>query len=263
MPTRPATTLLIALLAGCGLLGAQNHDRQWSGGTGLTLPKGRFENGLFRPLRYGRSDRLEWATYRALNLVLPNLRFKLSHGNYRRWDVASRIGLSYPTLLLRILQRPGIGGFISPEADVGEIPHILAVRVELLGTRSLTPLIRFTAKGGLGVAFKSGKMDERTTIDLPLIYPGMVLFLRGYQINLGGTLHGEIGPRLALQAKADLVLTPSTDASFAFHHRGGLVWRLNERLRLRLGYILMYAEYPFGPQWHLLPTIGLEWAGKR
>lgn len=263
MGTRLPLPVAALLLAGSVAASAQTNDRYWSAGTALTLPKGRAENGLFQPYRVGRTDRLEWGTYLLLNLIAPNLQFKLSHGRYGPYSVASRIGFSYPTFLLRTLQRPGIGGFISPEADVGEIPPILATRAEILATRVMSDDLLFTARGGIGWALRGGPMDERTSIDLPLVYQRMLLYMHGVQLNLGWALAGRLSPGLSWRLDADLLVTPAAKISSAFFQKGSIIWDRGKRFRLRLGYILVYGEYPYGIQAHLLPTVGLEWAGKR
>ncbi|MEE9162428.1 MAG: hypothetical protein V3U35_05595 [Candidatus Neomarinimicrobiota bacterium] len=130
-------------------------------------------------------------------------------------------------------------------------------------TRILTPEFQFTAKGGVSTALRSGPMDTRTTIDLPVVFPRTALFLHGYQVNLGGDLVAEMHPQWALLADMDLLLLPSSKESFALHHKGLLMWRRSNRLQLLFGYLLVYGIYPFGAQWHLLPLIDLQWARHR
>lgn len=256
--------LLAALVLG-GWLGTalMADNRPWSAGSAHTLPRGRLENGLFQPLRYGQTDRLEWATHPLLNLVVPNLRVKLAHGAHGGWSLATRVGLHYPTPLLRLVQRPGIGGLISPESDIGELPHILALRGELLATRPLTAAVQLTLKGGASAALKSGPLDERTTIDLPVVYPGTALFLGGAQFHLGADLLVEAFPRWSLLADLDLLLLPPGQGSFFIHHKGLATWHRSERFRLQAGYIFVYGTYPFGAQAHLLPLVDVQWSRQR
>ena len=271
------TVFSLCLLAWTGVA-AQVDSRPWSAGTAYTLPEGRWEKGLFQPLRVGQTDRLEWATHPLLNLVVPNLRIKVAYRKLGGWSLAARYSFHYPTPLLRLVRRPGIGGMISPESDIPDIPPIFAARGELLATRALSPTLYLTGKGGLGAAVKTGKLDSRTTIDLPIIFPRMVVYYRGYQLNLGLNLKGELPGRWAFSADMDILVVPGAKESFAFELGGWLSWRRSDRFRVLAGYILTYAVYPFGPHWQLMPfplsfssdgplltipMIDLQWARQR
>ena len=250
----------------------------WSAGTARTLPAGRWEKGLFQPLRYGQTERLEWATHPVLNLVVPNLRIKVAHREFKGWSLATRYGFHYPTPLLRLVRRKGIGGFISPESDIPDIPHILAARSELLVTRVLSPSLRLTGKGGISVALKSGVLDKRTTIDIPLVFPRMAAYLHGYQLNLGLDILMDLPGRWSILGDTELLLIPGAEESFAFELGSWLVWSRSERFRVVIGYLLTYGEYPYGRHWQLMPyplafgpglrmlpfpMIDLQWARQR
>ncbi|UCH63226.1 MAG: hypothetical protein JSU77_01890 [Fidelibacterota bacterium] len=244
-----------------------SDNASWSSGTAYTLPSGRWEKGLFQPLRYGQTGRLEWATHPVLNLVVPNLRIKVAHREFKGWSLATRHGFHYPTPLLRLVKRPGIGGLISPESDIPEIPHILAARSELLATRTLSQSVWLTGKGGVSVALKTGEIDERTTIDLPLVFPRMALFLHGYQLNLGADLLTNLPGRWSIWTDVDLLMIPGAEESFSWEHKGLVIWSRSERFQVLVGYKLVCGAYPDYPkartQWHLLPLIDLQWARQR
>ncbi len=264
-PPVPTPALATETSAQYQVLEARNAP--WSAGTAYTLPEGRWEKGLFQPLRYGQTERLEWATHPVLNLVVPNLRVKVAHREFRGWALATRHGFHYPTPLLRLVKRPGIGGLISPESDIPDIPHILAARSELLATRVISPSLWLTGKGGVSIALKTGEMDERTTIDLPVVFPRMALFLHGYQLNLGMDLLGKLRGRWAIWADVDLLMIPGAEESFSLEHKGMAIWSRSERFQVLIGYKLVYGAYPHYPrartQWHLLPLLDLQWARQR
>jgi hypothetical protein len=250
----------------------------WWTGTAYTLPAGRWEKGLFQPLRYGQTERLEWATHPVLNLVVPNLRVKVAHREFKGWSLATRHGFHYPTPLLRLVRRPGIGGLISPERDIPDIPHILAARSELLATRVLSPALRLTGKGGVSIALKSGVLDKRTTIDIPIVYPRMAAYIHGYQLNLGLDILMDLPGRWSIRGDTELLLIPGAEESFAFELGSWLFWSRSERFRVVIGYLLTYGEYPYGRHWQLMPyplafgpglrilpfpMIDLQWARQR
>ncbi|MFB0515275.1 MAG: hypothetical protein ACETWG_01575 [Candidatus Neomarinimicrobiota bacterium] len=238
------------------------HDGPWSAGTACTLPRGRWEKGLFQPLRYGQTDRLEWAVHPLLGMVLPNFQVKVAHRQWHGWNLASRYSFHYPTPLLRLVRRPDIGGLISPEGDIADIPPILAARGELLATRALNPFLQLTGRGGVGLAVKSGELDQRASIDLPLVYPRMALYYHGYQLNLGLNLRGDLSGKWTFSVDGNMLMIPGAEEAFAFELGGWLSWRKNGRFRLLIGYLLTYADYPFGTHWQLMPfplAFGPDW----
>jgi hypothetical protein len=49
------------------------------------------------------------------------------------------------------------------------------------------------------------------------------------------------------------------EEGFAFEHKNLLTWALSGRTDIQVGYKLIYGEYPFGGQWHLLPLLDILW----
>jgi len=258
---RIALAISIILIATNSLLAQGKNNRcamNWSSGTGSTLPAGRWEIGLFQPLRYGFSESLEFSTHPVIFFIMPNFNLKWSHHSIARFTIASRHGFIYPTLLLRTISREGIGGIISPEFH---IPHLFSFSNELLFSKQLLPNHLFTGKIGFNFAVKSGKLDKRTTMDLPLVFPRLNVFYQGYGFRLGGDLIGRLSPRWNYLIDTDFFLYPGADKDFAFEHKGMILWNKSSRFRLCFGYKLAYGEYPFGTQWHLLvPIFDLQWA---
>ncbi|UCH10615.1 MAG: hypothetical protein JSU61_01595, partial [Fidelibacterota bacterium] len=151
-------------------------------------------------------------------------------------------------------------------------------RGELLGTRGLSELTDLTVKCGLSVALKSDKLDERTTIDLPAVFPRMAVYYEGYQLNFGLALEGPLTKRWAYSVGTNVFAIPGAEDSFAFELGSWLTWSKSDRFRIVFGYLLTYATYPYGPQWQLMPyplafgpgwqrlpvpIIDLQWAGRR
>ena len=98
----------------------------WQPGTAHTLPEGRWEIGLFQPVRWGQSESREFLFYKLTSLFMPNVTIK------QRWSKPETLVLStvhtilYPTPLLKTLQSPlgkEVGGpnmfaLISPEFKI-------------------------------------------------------------------------------------------------------------------------------------------------
>jgi hypothetical protein len=230
----------------------------WSSGTAYLLPNGRLEFGIFQPVAYGFSESLELSTYLLPNILMPNLSVKWKHSAIAGCDWATRHSIYYPTPLLRTVSKEGIGGLISPEFTM---PHMVAFHNEILVSKPFDPRLFVTVKAGMTFAYTSQDLDERTTIDLPLIFPRLAVFYNTYDFRMGIDLQGFIVWRWHYLVDSDIFLMPNSEEDFAFEHKGLIIWRKSTSFQLCLGYKIVYSEYPFGTQWHLLlPLFDLQWA---
>lgn len=228
----------------------------WTAGTAFVLPSGRWEMGLFGPLRCGITSSMELSTCALSNLAIPNLSLKWSHKPVGEYLFATRHSVYSPTPALRTVAREGIGGLISPEFT---IPNMASLYNELLVSRQVAPGYLLTGKLGLEVALRSDTPDSRTTIDLPIIYPRLQVFYHVYGIRSGFDLLGRLYRRWHFMADVDVFIYPGGDQEVTFEHQGLLLWNKSSRFQLCLGYKLIYGDYPFGIQWHLLPLFDLQW----
>jgi len=258
--SRWATAVLLSFLlctAATGGEARQDAGQTWSSGTAYTLPVGRMEVGIFQPLRYGLSTSLEFSIHPLVTFLMPNLSVKWSHRSFNGFQVSTNHSLYYPTPLLRTVAREGTGGLISPEF---RIPNMVAINTEVLASKFIAKDQVLTGKLGLALAAKSATLDRRTTIDLPLIFPRMNVFYHGYSLRGGTNLQGRMFRRWHYRADAEIFITPKAEENFAFEQLGLLLWQKSARFQFCFGYKLVYGEYPFGSQWHLLaPLVDLQW----
>lgn len=241
----------------------------WSSGTATILPKGRWEMGLFQPLRVGQTERIEWSIHPILSFQIPNISVKITHPRFNGWKFATRHNLIYPTLLLRRLRLKGfgisslaemdVGGIISNDPNISQIPQMVSSKNEALLTKKIGVKTLLTGKGGISFAIKNGKLDSRTTIDLPIVFPRLGVYYNGYAVNLGADLLQQLTKKLQFLSDVDVILLPGADEDFTFEHKGLFIWNKHSDFRILVGYKLVYGEYPFGIQWHLLPLFDLEW----
>ena len=256
-------TIIGLVLSAAVFAGApQMESQKWSGNTAFVLPEKRVEVGLFQPLRYGFSEQLEFSMHPLLFFVMPNIDLKWAHGTKGSFALASRHGITYPTPLLRLLAKEGIGGLISPEF---EIPHIFSFQNELLASTSVFDNHMFTGKIGVNLGLRSGEIDSRTTIDLPIVFARTSLYYNDFGLNFGGDMQGPLFKKVDYLVDVDVFYYPTADADVncTIEHKGLLTWKKSASFQLCLGYMLSYGEYPFGDQWHLLPLFDVQWGWKR
>jgi len=182
---------------------------------------------------------------------MPNFSVKVRHEKY---GVTSRHQFIYPTPLMRIFQKKGIFGLFTPVADVGEVPHIFVFQNELFKSISIDKTL-FTFKGGLKFAIVSEKLDERLSIDLPLIYPAMSHYFNGYKFDFGVDARHHVSDKFNVLLDADAVIIPTEDIFW----EGKLLaeYQLNDKWEILLGTKLTYGNYPFGTQARLLPLFDI------
>ncbi len=219
----------------------------------------RWEIGLWGPLRYTWSDKVELSTHPLWFLILPNASLQWSHGAVHGWQISSQHGFFCPTWMLRLLRREGIGGILSPEFN---IPFLLGLNHHLRFRRAMSERLTVAWSLGLGLGLKTAAWDERTTIDLPVIYPRMIVFYHDYHWTTSLNLQGPARRRWHWSLDNQVLVCPPARAGFAYEMKGLLYWKRTPSFQIRFGYLLSYAEYPFGNQWHLLPLLDLQWRSK-
>jgi len=236
----------------------KKSQQNWSQNSAYLVPTGRMEVGLFQSMRYGLLENMELSSHPLVFVLMPNLSLKWSHKSFGGFTFSTRHSIYYPSPLLRNLAREGIGGIISPEF---EIPDMVSLYNEALLSKIITKHHLLTGKLGIAFAKKFSELDERTTIDLPIVFPRLAVFYYDYSFRFGFDVQGKLFKRWEYLMDADLFYIPKSDENIAFEHKGLVVWTKSPRFQLCFGYKLSYCEYPFGTQWHLLlPLFDLQWA---
>ena len=255
------SSVIAAVALAVSVTFGQEGENLWSSGTAHTLPQGRWEKGLFQPLRFGLSDTKELRLNPLISLLAPHIHLKVSRRPVGGWQRAYRYGIISPTPLLRMVQREGTGGFLAVDPDIGEVPWMVMIRQEVLLSRPWSRGL-VTLKGGVAIALGGGDIDSRLQIELPVIYPRLALYHSGYQLNFGLDVSTLLSKRLVLLGDVDLFLAPALDGP-AWEHKGVMQWNKSDRLQLSFGYKLTYTPFPWGAQWHLIPLFDLQIARQR
>jgi len=240
-------------------------------GTAHTIPEGRWEIGLFQPVRWGQSESRELLFYKLSSLLMPNITIK------QRWYKAETLALStvhtllYPSPLMKTLQSPlgkeagapNMFALISPEF---EIPSMIILNNTVVTTWPLEKGRALTGKVGLAISLGGANLATESSIDLPLVYHRLAVLYNGWSLRLGVDLNGGIGKNLFYLIDGDLFLIPGIKGNRSFEHKGMLTWERSPRFHVSLGYKFIYGVYPDGypnkniSRVHILPLFDLQWA---
>lgn len=227
--------------------------------TAFLLEKGQKEIGICHPLRLGRTDKTEFSIHPILGFVIPNFKMKSKLSSSENLENAYFLKLTYPTPLLKMVQKKGIGGLIAEDPNFKPIPHLLVSELGVISTKIMKEKYYVSAFGSMAFTTGIGVVDERITIDLPYFYPRMSMYNSDYTLISGLNFTGPLWRNIGFDFGASMRYTFGSDQSLAFEIRDNLFWQFKPNMKLLLGYDLYFAEYPFGNQWDLIPTIDLRY----
>ncbi len=236
---------------------------EWSPGTAHTLPQGRWEAGLFQPVRWGQSEDRELSFYKLTALLMPGVTVKQRWLQRYDWTISTTHAFYYPTPLLKMVAKPGIGGMISPEFD---IPNMVSLWNMVLASKHLDNDKIFTAKAGFALAFGGSDLAMESTIDLPLIYHRLAVYYNKWLLRFGSDINGRLSEKWVYLVDGDLFIIPGMKGSFALENKGLLTWEKSSRFHVSLGYKMVYGQYPDGypneniTRLHILPMIDFMWS---
>lgn len=231
-----------------------------SSGTAYLMPAHTWECGINQPYRHRLSPKIELFTYAFKFPLSPNAGIKVGLGQKGNFLLASEHALNFPTPLLNVISREGIGGVLSPEFD---FPFILTVTNNLLATSQLSSNQWLTLKAGWIVALRGSVPDRQSTIDLPVFYPRMAHYYKGTSIRVSAGLKGRITKKLWYDEGIQLFCITRSYNNLFIENTGSLSWSVCRRISLKGGYNLSYGHYPFGSHWQLWPAFDLIFGSKR
>ena len=236
-------------------------NAQWESQTAFTIEKGRKQIGLLSPFRIGLQNGSELVINKFL--LIPNISIKQVRPVINQWSMAQRFQIEYPSFGMKWLQSPlgmklgdpNMFALISPEF---EIPQMISIYAELIGTKGSTKNGQLTLNGGLGFSLNRKNLSDDATIDLPIIYPRLSIYYNQVLIQLGGEYNKQITDKISYLIDYDMYLMPNGRGRYAFEQKGLIVWERTEKFRILFGYKLIAGEYPFGTQAHFLPLLDLQ-----
>ena len=249
------------LLFACSLIAGE--QKIWGSHSAYIMPTKAWSIGVFQPFRYGLSDNLETSSHLGWFFIVPNASFKMPLPDMGSFKAATRVSLIYPTPLLNMISREGIGGLIDPNLTM---PPMLGVSSSLLLSKKIFG-INTTSKLGVDIGLVMGELDTRFNIDLPIIYHRLEVFHNKWGLHTGLDLVKDITNDFGLLIDLDLRLLPDLDkdsggqqysmhsGDYSIEHKLLVVWKGSNQFRALAGYKLVTGDFPYGQQTRLLPYI--------
>ena len=227
----------------------------WTYETAYTFPKHSCEAGLLTGTRYGINDKIELSAHPLRFILIPQMNIKVGWCECSGIQLATEHGILYPTLFMRTIARKGSGGLISPEFT---IPDMFAIDNRILASYKPFKNVILTAHVGISFSVKFDKLDSRSSIDLPVIYPRLAVFYNQPVFDMGIDLRGKFSQRFGWLFNVGNFIISNTTHNYFLENKGILAYTSKkQKLRIEAGYKLCYGKYPAGTQWHLLPMIDL------
>ena len=232
---------------------------RWSYNTAFTMPKGKWESGIFQQFRYGISNRIELRANALLVPILPNAGIRINLGTVGTFHFASEHSLSIPSVFLNIVSFKVTGGLISPQYSFG---FIASVTNTVYVSRQFGAGSVISADAGLAFAIRSSKPDYQSTIDIPLIYQRTAHWYDGASVKTELLFKGTILKNLFYEECVKLFLITRPDDNIFLENSGCIMWSARGSFRIRGGYVLSWGKYPFGNHWQMWPAIDFIFGSK-
>jgi len=228
---------------------AETPSVKFTSDTAELLDQGDWSVGVFAPLKYGLKDDLELSIHPGWAIGAPHLSVKKSYGEKKGWQIASQHQLGYPSPLLKFLARPGIGGILAADSV---IPHIVNSDNKVLASK-VQKQGMLTVSLGLSGAISIGESDYKT-IDVPYGYRKTANYQNYLAILAGMGWENMFNKRVGIRYGIDLWYLPLAEAGWAVEEKIKVLVQVNERVQLNGGANFVVGEYPYGVNWHLLPS---------
>lgn len=221
-----------------------------------TLPVRTGGFALLHNSRYSVSKRVELGFHPLLMFLSPDIEIKWKQIEADQFTLASFHSVNYPSPFMRTMQIKGTGGFIAREFN---IPDMFAFQNGVLLSTAISGRHFLTGKLLFEFAVNTKNLSEHSTVDLPLVYPRSEVYYKGYGFITGVSAEGKLVGRFSYMATSDAYFFPAEGFGFFSENTLGLVWRTGKKFMLLGAAELTYGDYPFGPQWHLLPVLDFRW----
>jgi hypothetical protein len=228
--------------------------RIWSGSNALTVPRGRWEFGLFGASHYGLSDSVELSLHPLLVFALPHLEAKRMMPQGKRSALGLRARASYPTTFLDIVSKEGQFGLLPATSDP---PAAFQLDGDvILSSEWFDGELASVWLGGTVALHESFTPMELPLLDFPFLYQRFAALYGPGVLRIGFSFEGVIAGGLHYGTELESYLMPDLpDVSNASAIENGLEleYRFSDHVALSAGLRTSYAKYPYGRRTHFLP----------
>lgn len=266
----------------------------WTIGTAKTMPHKLFEVGIFEPLRYGLTRKVELQTFLTAEALCPNIRTKIHWYTIPKWEilVATRHGIFYPTPGMKFIHKYKPLGIdwldfhpnrmpvdkvrdpvyhenmlVPLEYDYLEetkIGNLVTFTNELLLSKMLIPKTSCTPPNllltlKLGVNFSH--FFDTTHVPLinkPMIYQRSAVLHDSVLWYVGLDLDGHLNSYVDFCVDLEFLSVDWDTKDYAIEHKGLIIFPLG-RFTLVAGYQVSYGTYPDGNRFFVMPLLDLTY----
>ncbi len=249
-----ALTLVVTFLA---VSPAQAKSTTWSSDTALTLPKGRWEIGLFHGAHWGVHRDVQLSVSPVAFFILPHLEAKVRWFHTARWHLATKHRLSCPTVFLKIFAREGDLGLLPANTKV---PVAFGIDTDVLVTAEWWAGQLVTLKAGIVFAPRLTDGSDLPLLDFPFLYNRFAALKTTATGRAGLSFEGQIVRQLAYKVDFEAFLLPVIPGGYTVEVGAVLRWRPSDWFSLSAGCRLSYGRYPVGDRFHYLPFLDVAFA---
>ena len=210
----------------------------------LSAKTTKWQVGAFSPLKYQLNENTELSSYPLMNLVIPNMGVTYKWVNYNNFTFSSKNSISYPTPLLNIISKEGVGGIL-PGNSI--IPNIITFNNKFIVDYQLSETILLKKYVGYSFAYISGKSDF-TSLDYPLLYNHSTIFLGSSWLNFGTAFEMKLSDNWLASIDYDYYFLDKEYSDFYSESSLKAFWQINEKFSLVLGTKVVFADYPSSKQ---------------
>jgi hypothetical protein len=233
--------------------------RLWSGSNALTVPRGRWEFGLFGASHHGLTDAFELSLHPVLVFALPHLEAKLMAARDQGSAVALRTRASYPTTFLEIVSKEGQFGLLPATS---EPPVAFQLEADVVASSEwFDGELASMWLGGTVAAHEAFTPMELPLLDFPFLYQRFAALYGPGVVRIGFSFEGVIAGGLYYSTELESYLMPGlpdVENASAIEHALELEYRFGEHVAVSSGLRTSYAKYPYGRRTHFLPYLDVR-----
>lgn len=242
--------ILVSLLTAQSSLAQSNL---WSDNTANTLKHQRKEVGVFAPLKVGLTDSLEVSTHPIWFFLLPQVTVKKQWKPTKKFQLASKHKISYPTLFLRSISKNGSGGIL-PSTSI--IPQLFNLNNSLIISNELSKKSKLGFNIGLDLSLSLGESNF-SSIDYPLAYPRTYSFNNIIVPYVGTGFYGRPRNKLNYSYTMNTFILTRNNGGFIIEQSLKVKYIFSKKVKIMAGVISSFGDYPYGKDHNIFPMFDL------